>query len=229
MDDKLKTILLWSVGAIVMIGIIVIVLNGVSDTADNLADSQAEVTVTGDPLAPYTTGFEPSAGQPIPEVAGTGIDGQPVSITNNGKAKAIVFLAHWCPNCQVEVPELVDWLESNQIPENVELIGVATAISRLRTNYPPSDWLISEGFTAPTVLDDQESSVGLAFGGLPFPGWAFVNADGTLAARVSGAGAVDLNVIMPLLASGVNLGGLAPGQSTPVPTQEELSEETPSE
>lgn len=229
MDDKLKNILLWSIGAIVMIGIIVVVLNGVSDTADDLADSQAEVTVTGEPLAPYSQGFEPAAGQVIPEASGIGIDGQPVSIANNGKAKAIVFLAHWCPNCQAEIPVLVDWLETNEIPENVELIGVATAISRLRTNYPPSDWLITEGWTQPTLLDDQDSSVGLAFGGLPFPGWAFVNADGTLATRVSGAGSVDLDVIMPLLAAGVNLGELSPGQATPVPTQEELTEETPSE
>ncbi len=225
MDDKLKNILLWSVGAIVMIGIIVVVLSGVSVTTENLADSQAEVQVSGQPLAPYSQGFEPAAGQPVPEVTGVGIDGEPVSITNNGKAKAIVFLAHWCPNCQVEVPQLVNWLDQNEIPENVELIGVATAISRIRTNYPPSDWLMSEGWDVPTLLDDSDSTVGLAYGGLPFPGWAFVNSDGTLAARVSGSGAVDLDIIMPLLAQGIDLGALTPGQSTPVPTPEELTEE----
>ena len=225
MDDKLKNILLWSVGAIVLIGIIVVVLSGVSDTTENLADTQAEVDVTGEFLAPYTQGFETAAGAPIPEVVGTGLNGEEVSITNNGKAKAIVFLAHWCPNCQVEVPELVRWLDENELPDNVEMIGVATAISRIRSNYPPSDWLEAEGWTQPTIIDDADSTVSLAYGGLAFPGWAFVNADGTLSARITGAGAVDLSTIIPLLSAGVDLGALNPGSATPVPTPEELTEE----
>jgi thiol-disulfide isomerase/thioredoxin len=229
MDDKLKNILLWSIGGIVMIGIIVVVVSGVSETADNLTDSQAEVEVTGEWLVPYQQGFETAAGAPIPEVSGTGLDGEPVSITNNGKAKAIVFLAHWCPNCQAEVPELVQWLNTNDVPDNVEIIGVATAISRIRSNYPPSDWLESEGWDVPTLLDDSDSTVSLAYGGLAFPGWAFVNADGTLSTRITGAGAVDLNVVIPLLAQGIDIGALNPGSSTPVPTEEELLEEAPSE
>jgi len=208
-----------------MIGIIVVVLNGVSETADNLTDSQAEVEVIGDFLNPYQQGFETSTGAPIPEVTGTGLNGEAVSISNNGKAKAIVFLAHWCPNCQVEVPELVQWLNANEVPDNVEIIGVATAISRIRSNYPPSDWLESEGWEIPTILDDSDSSVGLAYGGLAFPGWAFVNADGTLSTRITGAGAVDLSVVIPLLSQGIDIGALNSGQSTPVPTPEELVEE----
>ena len=36
-----------------------------------------------------------AAGQPAPEVRGTSFDGSPVSITNDGRTKALVFLAHW--------------------------------------------------------------------------------------------------------------------------------------
>ena len=36
-----------------------------------------------------------AAGHPAPEVRGTGFDGTAVSITNDGRAKALVFLAHW--------------------------------------------------------------------------------------------------------------------------------------
>ena len=36
-----------------------------------------------------------AAGQPAPEVRGTDFDGTAVSITNDGRTKALVFLAHW--------------------------------------------------------------------------------------------------------------------------------------
>ncbi|MDE2903953.1 MAG: hypothetical protein OXP73_13125 [Chloroflexota bacterium] len=36
-----------------------------------------------------------AAGQPVPEVRGTDFDGTAVSITNDGRTKALVFLAHW--------------------------------------------------------------------------------------------------------------------------------------
>ncbi len=36
-----------------------------------------------------------AAGQPVPEVRGTSFDGTAVSITNDGRTKALVFLAHW--------------------------------------------------------------------------------------------------------------------------------------
>lgn len=36
-----------------------------------------------------------AAGQPAPEVHGTAFDGTDVSITNDGRTKALVFLAHW--------------------------------------------------------------------------------------------------------------------------------------
>lgn len=36
-----------------------------------------------------------AAGQPAPEVRGTSFDGTAVSITNDGRTKALVFLAHW--------------------------------------------------------------------------------------------------------------------------------------
>ncbi len=36
-----------------------------------------------------------ASGQPVPEVRGTSFDGTAVSITNDGRTKALVFLAHW--------------------------------------------------------------------------------------------------------------------------------------
>ena len=52
--------------------------------------------VSGTRLADFTQPVPDSAaGQPAPEVRGTSFDGTAVSITNDGRTKALVFLAHW--------------------------------------------------------------------------------------------------------------------------------------
>ena len=52
--------------------------------------------VSGARLAPFARPTpDAAAGQPAPEVRGTSFDGTAVSITNDGRTKALVFLAHW--------------------------------------------------------------------------------------------------------------------------------------
>lgn len=52
--------------------------------------------VSGARLADFTRPTpDAAAGQPAPEVRGTSFDGTTVSITNDGRTKALVFLAHW--------------------------------------------------------------------------------------------------------------------------------------
>jgi hypothetical protein len=60
-------------------------------------------------------------------------------------------------------------------------------VAETRPNYPPSEWLESEGWTPPVLLDDTEYAVGDVFGLTAFPFWVFVNADGTVAGRLTGA------------------------------------------
>jgi thiol-disulfide isomerase/thioredoxin len=98
------------------------------------------VTITGS-LPQYGGEPDAAAGMALPEVSGTGLDGEAESITRDGSAKVIVMLAHWCPHCQAEVPRLVDWMASGDIPQGVEVIGIATATTAERPNYPPGAWL----------------------------------------------------------------------------------------
>ena len=54
-------------------------------------------------LPPYdaTLAEDPAVGMTIPTVTGTDFDGNDITITgDDGKAKVIVFVAHWCPHCQ---------------------------------------------------------------------------------------------------------------------------------
>ena len=52
--------------------------------------------VSGAKLAAFAQPVPDSAaGQPAPEVRGTSFDGTAVSIANDGRTKALIFLAHW--------------------------------------------------------------------------------------------------------------------------------------
>jgi thiol-disulfide isomerase/thioredoxin len=167
---------------------------GTGTTAEPAPDGPVEetaepVSVSGDPLPSYEAGGtvaeDPAVGLPFPELEGTGIDGRPLRIGPGGGPMAVVFLAHWCPACQAEVPVLVDVIDDGAVPDGVEVIGVATDIDERRPNWPPSEWLEGEGWQQPTLLD-LDSGAATAVGLTSFPYFVLVSEDGTVAARAAG-------------------------------------------
>ncbi|HEX5040704.1 MAG TPA: TlpA disulfide reductase family protein [Candidatus Limnocylindria bacterium] len=132
------------------------------------------------------SGGDPAVGQTIPTLSGLGLDGQPMSIGPDDGAQVIVVLAHWCPHCQNEVPLLTTYLADNPLPEGVRMVTLSTGIDPARPNYPPSAWLEREGWPAPVLTDDADNRGLAALGFQGFPGFIFVNADGTVASRSSG-------------------------------------------
>ncbi len=170
---------------VVAVALIAVVVLTVDDGGNGV--ELGSPTITGDLLPRLPEGgADPAIGLPAPEVEGTDFDGEPVSITDDGRAKVIVFLAHWCPACQHEVPIVQDWLDGTTLPENVDFYSVATGITSARDNYPPSAWLDREGWTPPVLVDDEASRVGTAFGLSRYPFWVFTSADGTVLARITG-------------------------------------------
>jgi len=158
--------------------------------------------VTGDTLPVYTTTTnDPAIGLPMPEVVGADFDGTPVSITRDGRAKMILFVAHWCSVCRQEVPIIVDWLPDADIPDNVDLYTVSTGVDRDQANYPPSEWFEDEGWTLPVVMDDDARTVANAFGLPAYPYFVFVNSEGNVVARLTGGmTAEDLGTLVTGLA-----------------------------
>jgi thiol-disulfide isomerase/thioredoxin len=187
-EDKRKFPIGWIVGGVLVVALVIAILLSVgSSNSDETREAAfGEPVVTGDPLTPHTPEVETSLGAVAPFVAGADFDGTAVSIENNGKAKAIVFLAHWCPHCQDEVPEVQAWLDENELPPNVELLSVATGTNSVRENYPPQDWLESEGWTPPVIVDDEGFSVGNAYGLSAFPYWVYLDSEGRLVNRTAG-------------------------------------------
>jgi cytochrome c biogenesis protein CcmG/thiol:disulfide interchange protein DsbE len=175
---------------VIVLAVAAIVSSGGSGGKKKSAEGVAEtrpVTVTGTPLAKLPqTGDDPAVGQTIPEVKGQSFDGSPVDIRNDGRPKLILFVAHWCPHCQREVPLLAKYLKSHPLPKGVDLYTVATATGAQKPNYPPSAWLSREGWTAPTLADSDDTKAADAFGLSAFPYFVAVDGSGKVVARTTG-------------------------------------------
>ncbi|MEZ5249442.1 MAG: hypothetical protein R2713_09605 [Ilumatobacteraceae bacterium] len=151
----------WLLGGILavvvlVVGIIAIVSStGGSDT-DGLDFAQNRpVTVDGTPLpAEPDPGLDdPGLGQVVPEVTGQNFEGVDVTI-GHGAPTLAVFLAHWCPHCNREVPELNAWRDSGEVPADLQVIAVTTAVTPGQAHYPPSTWIYDEmGWTWPVLAD----------------------------------------------------------------------------
>ena len=172
-------------GGIVLLLVLAVVLG-----TNEVGAETAEPTIEGTSLPgmPPSNPIDVTAtGLSIPNVTGEDFDGDEVVIDRgDGRAKAIIFLAHWCSHCQAEVPRVQAWLDATGGVEGVDMYSVATSINSSRGNYPPSSWLDREGWTVPILRDDKDNSVLNAYGSGGFPYWVFVNADGTVALRTSG-------------------------------------------
>jgi thiol-disulfide isomerase/thioredoxin len=157
--------------------------------ADTVALVQtAPVAITGEPLPPYSDPQnDPAVGMSSPVLAGVSFDGSPVVIgepTEN--ATLVVFLAHWCPACNAEVPELVELADTDAVPAGVDVVGVSTAVTEDRDNFPPSEWFDDQGWPF-TVMADSADAVALdAVGATAFPFLVVLDTDGTVLARKAG-------------------------------------------
>lgn len=186
---RVSPVMIAAIAVVVVAGIAAIVASTTARRGEETGFSETRpVSVQGSPLPPMPaeqSRADPAVGMAIPSITGQSFDGSPVEIAP-GKAKVVVFLAHWCPHCQAEVPRLVSWMRENRIPDDVEVISVSTGVRRGATNYPPSRWLQREGWTPPVLADDDRSSAAGAFGVQGYPTFVVVSADGRVVARVSG-------------------------------------------
>jgi cytochrome c biogenesis protein CcmG/thiol:disulfide interchange protein DsbE len=155
------------------------------------------VEVTGDPLPPYDPAVaDPTIGTPAPVISGQSFDGSPITIGGaTGRPTMLVFLAHWCPHCNAEIPELIELQNAGAIPEGVDVIGISTGVAPKEANYPPSEWIAEKGWPWPVLADDADSTAFLSDGGSGFPYTVLLDADGKVLSRASGSRAAsDISV-----------------------------------
>ena len=148
---------------------------------------EGETTVTGEILPVYAGESDDNiaVGLPGPLFSGPNQNSEIVSLEKNGNAKALLFLAHWCPHCQNEVPALQEIINLMGVPDGVDVIAIATSIDRGRENYPPQDWLAREGWSE-TQIYDIDKDIATAYGLTSFPYWVFLDKDLNVIARRAG-------------------------------------------
>jgi cytochrome c biogenesis protein CcmG, thiol:disulfide interchange protein DsbE len=189
-EERRRRVMFAAIGVgVVAIAVVIGVLSA-SETGSALsvADVAGDPEVDGEALstAPEDPGADPEAGSASPVARGADFDGASVTIGEPGQAQMVMFMASWCPACQEELPEVVDWIDAGGPPEGVDVVSVATLHDDTRPNWPPQEWFEREGFDGPVLVDDAGSSVAEAFGLRATPYWVAIDADGQVAARVTG-------------------------------------------
>ena len=99
-----------------------------------------------------------------------------------------LFVAHWCPYCQNEIPIVKNWVQNEQLFDHgINIVLVVTNTNPDKSNYPPDLWLNNEEWGYPVIYDDNLSTLGKYFGVPAFPYWVFTEPDGTIAFRYAGS------------------------------------------
>jgi len=155
------------------------------------------VTIEGqilDPLGDPSSdpSRDPSVGAPAPVLRGYSFDGRPVTIEpGDGRSYMVVFLAHWCPHCNAEVPRLIEWKNMGMVPEGLDVIGVSTGVAADRPNYPPSEWVVEKQWPWTVLADSVTQDAAMAYGVSGYPFFTIIGADGTVKLRASGEKSID--------------------------------------
>jgi len=196
----------WLIGGIVAavaIAAVIAIASTSSDSGKDLAqgiDEFHSVEVVGEALPDYSADANDRAvGMTAPVLTGQGFTGNKIT-TTAGAPTLLVFLAHWCPHCQYEVPLLVQWERDGLVPAGVDVIAVSTSTDPAAPNFPPSEWLAREEWPPlwPVMTDSGEKTAATAFGVTGFPFFVLVDASGKVAMRVSG------RIEMPALTELIN-------------------------
>jgi cytochrome c biogenesis protein CcmG, thiol:disulfide interchange protein DsbE len=176
-----------AVAVVAFVGVVAVL--SVNERADlpTLASFSAPVDVQGESLPPYDESSDPTAGVVAsPVITARTLDDREVVLGAPGQAQVLVFLAHWCPVCDQELPVLRNVIDSGGVPEDVEIIAVLTGLDPGRPNWPPDVWLRNAGVDVVAVRDDVGDPLMRTFGLRAYPAWAVIDADGTVQARRQG-------------------------------------------
>jgi thiol-disulfide isomerase/thioredoxin len=158
-----------------------------SDGSVSAGENQP-VEVVGEALeALPESGGDSTIGLTAPTLNGYAFDGSNLSVTpGDGNPYMVVFLAHWCPHCNDEVPRLIEWKESGAVPADLQVIAVSTGVASDRPNYPPSQWVVNKAWPWPVMADSKAMDAARAYGVSGYPFFVIVGADGKVKARASG-------------------------------------------
>jgi cytochrome c biogenesis protein CcmG/thiol:disulfide interchange protein DsbE len=133
------------------------------------------------PAAQDTLEASPLLGKPAPEIVAPSLSGARISLASyRGRFVVVNFFASWCPPCQQETPQLLEFV-GQQSQEHAAVLGVVFADSTSNVER----FARSNGVTWP-VVTDPGGQVALAYGVFDPPASFLVAPDGRVVAEVVG-------------------------------------------
>jgi len=187
--NKITAVVVGTVAVLAAIfGVVAFTASSDEDASVEGASEFQNVVVTGEALPEFgKEGADAAIGMTAPVLEGFGFLGNEVT-TTPGNPMLLVFLAHWCPHCQKEVPVLVKWSQSGLVPENLDVIAITTGTDETSPNFPPSVWLANERWPElwPVLVDSKDQTAANAFGLAGYPYMTLIGADGKVLWRNSG-------------------------------------------
>jgi cytochrome c biogenesis protein CcmG/thiol:disulfide interchange protein DsbE len=152
------------------------------------------LAVVGEPLPQMpASGDDPAVGLQAPVIIAETVDGEPVRLDAAVDGPTwLVFLAHWCPHCNAEIPVINELRDTGRIPDGVNVVAISTAYAPDRPNWPPTEWLADMDWTYTAIRDgiDPEAAIpyialaAFGVGGYPFS--VLLDGDGRVVTRFSG-------------------------------------------
>ena len=179
------------VAIVAFVGVVAFLSANETSDVPSLEDVAGPVQVEGQAIAvplPEEAGTpDPAVGLPSPRIEALDYDDRPFVIGEPGRAQVLVFLAHWCPVCDQELPTLRSIVAADGVPDEVDLVFVTTGLDPGRPNWPPQRWLDDAGLGGvTTVRDDVGDPLMRAYGLRAYPAWAVIDREGTVVARRQG-------------------------------------------
>ena len=134
------------VGVIIGAGVLIVasiifLTSGNDDAMPVASDAVTEygvVQVDGSPLPALSDGGDdPAVGQTGPTLISERASGtSTVEPATDSEPTMLVFLAHWCPHCQRELPRLVELADAGEL-DDIRTVAVLIATDDSRPNYRP--------------------------------------------------------------------------------------------
>jgi cytochrome c biogenesis protein CcmG, thiol:disulfide interchange protein DsbE len=171
------------------------VLTIAPDLPEEFLDGAGPVAIVGTPLPAYPESSDETdaaVGMTAPVLIGETVDGEPMTVDASVDGPTwVIFLAHWCPHCNDEIPVINQLRDEGRIPDGVNVVAVSTAYNPGRPNWPPDEWLAEKDWTFPAINDGIDTVAGVyiaadAFGIGGFPFSMLVDGDGIVTTRWSG-------------------------------------------
>ena len=130
---------------------------------------------------------DPGVGMQAPAITAAYFDNVETTINlDDGTPRVLIFVAHWCPYCQKEIPAIASWFSTNGIPGNVEVVVISTSVDQGQPNYPSSDWLLREEWPLPVLRDSDSGDLATGYGLSAFPFTVGVSGSGEVVSRTTG-------------------------------------------